>query len=88
MTDEAKREAFRLIYSLEYRVEDVNTSTGNVLSVILPHLVELAEVNPLAAEAMASKLLEAIQEKPLADEHLRECFPAYCELIGVEWVEG
>lgn len=87
MGGEELAEAYRLIYSLEYRVEDVATTTGNVLSTVLPLLQDLAPTDPALAHRTAAKLLEDIGEAPLTEATLRACFPAYCELIGVEWVE-
>lgn len=85
--DELHLEAYRLIYSLHYYLEDVGTTTGRVLSCVLPMIEDLADHHPSEARALADKLLQAIECKPLESERLTEAFPDYCELIGVEWVE-
>ena len=85
--DKKKAEAYRLIYSLEYRVEDVGTVAGRLLSIGIPELENLVRASPQRATYLAQQMLDAIGEKPLSEEHLRESFPAYCALIGVPWHE-
>lgn len=81
--DETKLAAYRAIYSLHYRVEDVGTVTGNVLDVVLPHLEMLVDSDAATAHRLADELLTAIGEGVLDEETLRSCFSGYCDAIGV-----
>lgn len=85
MNKKSRTEAYRLIYSLEYRIEDVSGAAGKLLAIYTPELEALVKTNANKAGYLAKQMLDAIGEKPLSEESLREKFPAYCALIGVTW---